>query len=127
MKPIRNASGTLIDKVPIRKGTVLTTSLHYTNTAKSIWGADAMEFKPERWLDDTQDVPASAQAYPGYHHTMIFSDGPRTCLGKGFALTEMKVFQCADDGMRGLTLCSPDRAVFTDSQIYVRAARWGGD
>ncbi|KAJ7917158.1 cytochrome P450 [Mycena leptocephala] len=74
MKPIRNASGTLIDKVPIRKGTVLTTSL------------------PSRiQRNRSGDVPASAQVYPGYHHTMIFSDGPRTCLGKGFALTEMKI------------------------------------
>ncbi|KAJ6550845.1 cytochrome P450 [Mycena vulgaris] len=89
-KPIRTASGALIDKIPIRKGTVLTISLHYTNVAKSIWGPDAAEFKPERWLDG-RDVPASAKEYPGYHHTMIFSDGPRTCLGKGFALAEMKI------------------------------------
>ncbi|KAJ6562402.1 cytochrome P450 [Mycena capillaripes] len=90
MNPIRTASGALIDKIPIPKGTALITSLHYTNVAKSIWGADAAEFKTERWLDG-QDVPASAKEYPGYHHTMIFSDGPRTCLGKGFALAEMKI------------------------------------
>ncbi|KAF8183867.1 hypothetical protein K438DRAFT_1488099, partial [Mycena galopus ATCC 62051] len=52
-----------------------------------IWGSDAAEFKPERWLND-QDVLAPAKEYSGYHHTMIFSDGPRTCLGKSFALAE---------------------------------------
>ncbi|KAF7369255.1 Cytochrome P450 [Mycena venus] len=76
MEPIRTASGALIDKIPIRKGTVLTTSLHYMNMAKSLWGADATEFKPERWFNGAQGVPASAKEYPGYHHTMIFSDGP---------------------------------------------------
>ncbi|KAJ7803784.1 cytochrome P450 [Mycena olivaceomarginata] len=81
LKPIRTASGAMIDKIPIQKGTVLTTSLHYTNIAKSIWGADAAEFKPERWLDG-KEVPPAAKEYPGYHHTMIFSDGPRTCLGR---------------------------------------------
>ncbi|KAJ7434801.1 cytochrome P450 [Mycena galericulata] len=90
LNPVRTASGALIDKIPIRKGTVLTTSLYYTNTAKSIWGADAAEFNPERWLDG-KDVPVYAKEYPGYHHTMVFSDGPRTCLGKGFALAEMKI------------------------------------
>ncbi|KAJ7679282.1 cytochrome P450 [Mycena polygramma] len=90
LTPIRTASGVLLDKLPIQKGTVLTTSLYYANMASSIWGADGAEFKPERWLDG-QDLPAAAIEYPGYHHTMIFSDGPRTCLGKGFALAEIKI------------------------------------
>ncbi|KAJ7148956.1 cytochrome P450 [Mycena crocata] len=87
--PIRTASGALIGRVPIRKGTVLTVPvpLQYTNVAISSWGADAAKFKPERWL---RDVPASAKDYPGYHHTMSFLDGPRTCLG-GFAIIEMKI------------------------------------
>ncbi|KAJ7186220.1 cytochrome P450 [Mycena pura] len=92
--PIRTASGTVIDKVPVRKGTLLTASLYYTNAAPSIWGADAAEFNPERWLDGPGwdvPVPAAAKAYPGYHHTMVFSDGPRACLGKGFALAELKI------------------------------------
>ncbi|KAK7036081.1 cytochrome P450 [Favolaschia claudopus] len=89
--PIRTPSGALIDSVPVRKGTVLTASLNWTNLSKSVWGEDAAEFKPERWLNGEEGIPASAKEYPGYHHTMIFSDGPRTCLGKGFALTEMKV------------------------------------
>ncbi|KAJ7758644.1 cytochrome P450 [Mycena metata] len=88
--PIWTPAGELLDKLPIHKGTVVTVSSYYTNTAKSIWGEDAAEFKPERWLDG-QDVPAAAKELPGYHHTMVFSDGPRACLGKGFALTEMKV------------------------------------
>ncbi|KAJ7465098.1 cytochrome P450 [Mycena latifolia] len=90
-EPVRTASGALIDRLPIRKGTVLTMSLLYTNLSKTIWGPDAPEFKPERWLNDSEGVPASAKAYPGYHHTMSFLDGPRTCLGKGFALAEIKI------------------------------------
>ncbi|KAJ6538383.1 cytochrome P450 [Mycena vulgaris] len=89
-KPIRAASGA-IDKLPVQKGAVHTTSLVFTNLAKSIWGADAAEFKPERRLNDAGGVPATAKEYPGYHHIMTFLDGPRTCLGKGFALAEMKI------------------------------------
>ncbi|KAF7316002.1 Cytochrome P450 [Mycena indigotica] len=90
--PIRTVAGDRIDMVPVRKGTILTVSLYYTNTAKSIWGDDAAEFKPERWLDGDR-IPDSAKRYPGYHHTMVFLDGPRTCLGKGFALAEIKACQ----------------------------------
>ncbi|KAJ7180585.1 cytochrome P450 [Mycena filopes] len=88
LKPIRMTSGQFVDKLPIRKGTVLMTSLVYTNVSKTIWGDDAAEFRPERWLDG---IPASAKVYPGYHHTMSFLEGPKTCLGKGFALDEIKV------------------------------------
>jgi cytochrome P450 len=104
LKPIRTASGAMIDKIPIQKGTVLTTSLHYTNIAKSIWGADAAEFKPERWLDG-KEVPPAAKEYPGYHHTMIFSDGPRTCLGRVFALAEMKALWLSCESSSALIFC----------------------
>ncbi|KAJ6568241.1 cytochrome P450 [Mycena vulgaris] len=90
-KPIQTASGTLIDKLPIRKGAELTTSILYTNLSKTIWGEDAAEFKPERWLNDMEGVPASAKEYPGYHHTMTFLEGPKTCLGKLYAVAEIKI------------------------------------
>ncbi|KAJ6545277.1 cytochrome P450 [Mycena capillaripes] len=90
-RPIQTASGTLIDKLPIKKGMVVTTSLLYTNLSKTIWGRDAAEFKPERWLNDSQGLPEFAKEFPGFHHTMTILDGPRTCLGKGFALAEMKI------------------------------------
>ncbi|KAJ7438339.1 cytochrome P450 [Mycena latifolia] len=90
-KPVRTASGTLLERLPIRKGAVLTTSILYTNLSKTIWGEDAAEFKPERWSNESEGVPASAKEYPGYHHMMTFLEGPRTCLGKGFALAEMKI------------------------------------
>jgi cytochrome P450 len=89
--PIRTESGALMDKIHIRKGMILMVPLYYTNVAKSIWGNDAAQFNPERWMNDAQGIPPSVKEYPGYHHTMSFLDGPRTCLGKGFALLEVKV------------------------------------
>jgi cytochrome P450 len=61
------------------------------NRATAIWGPDAKEFKPERWLDNESGLTARAKEIQGYHHLLTFIDGPRTCLGKGFALTEFKV------------------------------------
>ncbi|KAK7036077.1 cytochrome P450 [Favolaschia claudopus] len=89
--PIRTAYGALTDKLLIRKGTVISVPLQFTNLSKSVWGDDAAEFRPERWLDDGKGLQSSVEQYPGYHHTMSFLDGPRTCLGKGFALIEMKI------------------------------------
>ncbi|CAK5267572.1 unnamed protein product [Mycena citricolor] len=88
-RPVQTASGAYVDKLPIAKGTHITTSFFFTSLSKSVWGADASEFKPERWLDDS--IPASAKEFPGYSHTMAFLDGPRTCLGKGLALLELRM------------------------------------
>ncbi|XLU82434.1 hypothetical protein S245_005854 [Arachis hypogaea] len=54
---------------------------------KFIWGDDAEEFRPERWLDHNgifqPDSPFRFTA---------FQAGPRICLGKEFAYRQMKIF-----------------------------------
>jgi cytochrome P450 len=51
-----------------------------------IWGADAAEFNPSRWLDSNGGfVRADAFKYP------VFQAGPRQCLGVDMAMLEMKV------------------------------------
>jgi cytochrome P450 len=53
---------------------------------ESIWGADAAEFNPSRWLDSNGGfVRADAFKYP------VFQAGPRQCLGVDMAMLEMKV------------------------------------
>lgn len=49
-----------------------------------IWGEDCDEFKPERWLKDGEFVPVSSFKFP------VFQGGPRICLGKELAVTQMK-------------------------------------
>jgi cytochrome P450 len=36
-------------------------------------------------------VNLKAKEIVGHRHILTFSDGPRTCLGKGFALVNFKV------------------------------------
>jgi cytochrome P450 len=60
-----------------------------------VWGPDAKEFKPERWLESAEGIeeglPESARMIQGYHHLFTFSDGPRLCLGRNFAVANFKV------------------------------------
>lgn len=49
-----------------------------------------MEFKPERWISDG----GSIRHEPSYKF-LAFNAGPRTCLGKEVAFTQMKTVAAA--------------------------------
>ncbi|KAK1278974.1 Cytochrome P450 86B1 [Acorus gramineus] len=53
---------------------------------ESIWGNDCLEYRPERWLGEEDGVfkAESSFKYP------VFHAGPRMCLGKEMAYTQMK-------------------------------------
>eukprot|EP00882_Tetradesmus_deserticola_P021015 GHRQ01022718.1.p1 GENE.GHRQ01022718.1~~GHRQ01022718.1.p1 ORF type:complete len:107 (-),score=33.26 GHRQ01022718.1:523-843(-) len=50
-----------------------------------VWGQDAVQFRPERWLEEG----GAAQRVAPYSY-MPFSRGPRNCIGAQFALLEAK-------------------------------------
>ncbi|XP_010526618.1 PREDICTED: alkane hydroxylase MAH1-like [Tarenaya hassleriana] len=52
---------------------------------KAIWGEDAPDFKPERWISDSGGLKHE----PSYKF-LSFNAGPRTCLGKEMAFTQLK-------------------------------------
>jgi hypothetical protein len=80
----------MTDSISIAKGTLITISGASINRSLAIWGPDAKEFKPDRWLNK-DGISGKAKEVQGHRHLLTFVDGPRTCLGKEFALTEIKV------------------------------------
>ncbi|KAJ2912253.1 hypothetical protein MD484_g8164, partial [Candolleomyces efflorescens] len=93
--PITTLDGTPTSQITIAKGTVVNCPVAYLNQAEEVWGPDAKEFKPERWLPAVEGgedgLPESARMIQGYHHLFTFSDGPRLCLGRNFAVANFKV------------------------------------
>ena len=49
-EPMKGKDGRLITKIPVPKGTTVLLNLRACNTDKALWGEDAGEWKPERWL-----------------------------------------------------------------------------
>jgi len=92
LSPVRIRDGQLVNSVAIAKGTTITVNIRAVNRSEAFWGPDAKEFKPERWL--AEDGIVCAKDIQAYRHLLTFSDGPRTCLGKSFALTEFKAVLC---------------------------------
>lgn len=60
--------------------------LYAMGTMEYIWGHDASKLKPERWISDRGTVKHE----PSYKF-FSFNAGPRTCLGKEVAFTQMKI------------------------------------
>ncbi|KAF2849382.1 cytochrome P450 52A12 [Plenodomus tracheiphilus IPT5] len=63
--------------VYVRKDEQVDYSVYVMHRRKDLWGADADEFKPDRW-----DGRKSGWEY------LPFNGGPRICIGQQFALTE---------------------------------------
>ncbi|KDR74239.1 hypothetical protein GALMADRAFT_572553 [Galerina marginata CBS 339.88] len=92
-EPMIDASGKLVDRIHIAKGTKIIIPNHFLNCSPSIWGSDAHEFNPDRWLDDpvlkadrNPDDITSARL-----RLWSFGEGPRVCVGRVFALTQLKI------------------------------------
>ena len=47
---MRCTDGTIVREVPVPEGTTIFLNVQACNTNKAIWGEDAGEWKPERWL-----------------------------------------------------------------------------
>ncbi|KAJ7616656.1 cytochrome P450 [Roridomyces roridus] len=85
-QPFTDIHGVKHNTLRIRKGDPVVLPILAMNRSAEIWGPDAMEFKPERWLSlDTHT------AHPGiYAHLLTFIGGPRACIGYRFSLAETK-------------------------------------
>ncbi|XP_059312722.1 cytochrome P450 704C1-like [Lycium ferocissimum] len=79
---------TLPDGFSVNKGDMVSYQPYAMGRMKFIWGDDAEEYKPERWLDGDDGFfrPESPFKFTA------FQAGPRICLGKEFAYRQMKIF-----------------------------------
>ncbi|KAG7396529.1 hypothetical protein PHYBOEH_002182 [Phytophthora boehmeriae] len=78
---------TLSDGTFIPAGSRISLSNYGMARMSQVWGPDAKEFKPERWIDTTTGKLITVSAYK----FATFNAGPRICLGKSLAMLEMKL------------------------------------
>ncbi|KAI0069487.1 cytochrome P450 [Panus rudis PR-1116 ss-1] len=90
-KPIRDINGREMQEIMVPKGTLIASGIRATNLNKEIWGPDAREWKPERWLEPLPATVAEAHLPGVYSNLMTFIGGGRACIGFKFAQLEMKV------------------------------------
>jgi cytochrome P450 len=91
--------GALISGQQIPGGTVVGMAILHVHQSADIWGKDVLEFRPERWLDGSEQTDTGNEmAAPGLGHKnsmdhwlVPFSRGPRMCFGMNLAWAEMYI------------------------------------
>ncbi|KAI8409300.1 hypothetical protein FOFC_09136, partial [Fusarium oxysporum] len=74
---------TILDQF-IPKGTRTVIAPWATNRCTKLWGPDAHAFRPDRWLRES--AHGGAESKYGF---LSFLQGPRACIGQGFARAEL--------------------------------------
>lgn len=73
--PIRSTiTGEETTQLLIKEGTAVYLGMSAANRSTAIWGPDAAEFKPERWLNRSQSENKLPGAYSGMYVVFWFSD-----------------------------------------------------
>ncbi|KAJ6528536.1 cytochrome P450 [Mycena capillaripes] len=94
------------------------------NTDPTVWGSDADQFIPERWLKGGSNPPADELPHGPWGNVSNFVDGPRHCIGWRLAVQEIKLitaaivknFELKDTGATVKKLISPAVQPFTDAK-----------
>ena len=68
---------TLISSLLIPKGTTTLIGIISVNTSKRIWGPDAHQWKPERWMGTLPQSVIDAKVPGVLPNLMTFLSGPR--------------------------------------------------
>lgn len=77
---------TFPDGTWLPKGAIVIWVTWAMNRSKNIWGQDADDFRPSRWLlDDDQGANIPTLKTMSAYEFPVFNGGPRSCLGKKMA------------------------------------------
>ncbi|KAI7907522.1 cytochrome P450 [Cokeromyces recurvatus] len=71
------------DGTQIKKGDYILWCPYVQGRSEKVWGPDAKQFRPERWITSTGELRRESQGqWPAFHA------GPRVCLGQNLATLE---------------------------------------
>ncbi|KAF8701318.1 hypothetical protein HU200_033647 [Digitaria exilis] len=77
--------------IAVRAGETILISIYAMGRIEALWGKDCHEYRPERWLSED----GTKLRYVPSHKFMAFNSGPRMCLVKDIAITQMKTIVAA--------------------------------
>ena len=101
----------------IPKGTTVIMAPWSTNQNKQLWGSDAEEFNPDRWMAPGQANSGGAVSNYAF---LTFLHGPRSCIGQRFAIAEFACLLAAFVGRYSFEMRDPDEKIEIKGGITAR-------
>ncbi|KAF8266210.1 cytochrome P450 [Lactarius quietus] len=90
-RPVLGIDGEMMDHIYVRAGTLVVAGTAAVNRDPGIWGANADQWVPERWLRPLPEAVVASAYLPGVSsHVMTCMGGGRSCIGFKFAETVIK-------------------------------------
>jgi cytochrome P450 len=100
------------------------TSVHLipwaVNRNPEYWGPTAGEFVPERWIDKETGKPNKTGGSSSNYNILTFLHGPRSCIGKDFALAEMRCLIAAFTAAFEMELADPNEVCIPHGVITTK-------
>ncbi|KIJ43530.1 hypothetical protein M422DRAFT_253106 [Sphaerobolus stellatus SS14] len=88
--PITTKTGEVLHSVPFTKGQRVIISIAAYQRLKSVWGEDADEWRPKRFLEGVERLQSTSLGVMSNMGSATFSSGVRSCIGWRFAMIEMQ-------------------------------------
>ena len=101
----------------VPKGTKVIIAPWAINHNKQLWGDDAEEFNPDRWMAPGQ---ANSGGAVSNYANLTFLHGPRSCIGQRFAIAELACLIAAFVGKYEFEMVNPDEKIEIKGGITAR-------
>jgi cytochrome P450 len=111
------SADTTVAGQPVPKGTTVILAPWAVNHDAALWGDDAAEFRPDRWLAPGQ---ANAGGAVSNYAFLTFLHGPRSCIGMKFAQAEFACLVAAFVGTWQFEMVDPDEEIEVKGGITAR-------
>ena len=93
----------------VPKGTRIMITPWAVNKSKGMWGPDALQFDPDRWMPRFEGDKAAASGGAKSNYAFLtFLHGPRSCIGQSFAKAEFACLLAAWIGRFAFELYNKD-------------------
>lgn len=101
----------------IPKGTTIFVVPWAINRNPKLWGADAEEFIPERWIDKETGRATMNGGADSNFSFLTFLHGPRSCIGERFARAELRALLAAFVGSFEFEMADPNEKVIVGGTV----------
>lgn len=112
---------TTVAGVFIPEGTMIFVVPWAVNRNPMLWGDDAEEFVPTRWIDKTTGRATMNGGADSNFSFLTFLHGPRSCIGERFARAELRALLAAFVGHFEMEMADPNEEIIIGGTVTSKA------